>query len=173
MASKINWAEANAACEALTENEDSLTRDIVTQLAEKWTLWTLAELVAAGGPMRFSRIMERVEGVSQKSLTKVLRQLERDGLVTRAVFAEVPPRVEYQTTELALEMLELVHPLWKWAASNIARFRAAQAAFDSRLKAKVERASTMSDGQRGNSPSPKVSTRLRPRSLPGPYSPEA
>jgi DNA-binding HxlR family transcriptional regulator len=130
MDKRIDWAEANTACEALTENEDSLTRDIVMRLAEKWTLWTLAELAEANAPMRFSRLMERVEGVSQKSLTKVLRQLERDGLVTRVVFAEVPPRVEYAITELALEMLELVHPLWKWAATNVAKFQAAQAAYD-------------------------------------------
>jgi DNA-binding HxlR family transcriptional regulator len=83
---------------SLTENEDSLTRDIVTRLAEKWTLWTLAELASADAPLRFSRLLERVEGVSQKSLTKVLRQLERDGLVTREVVAQVPPRVEYATT---------------------------------------------------------------------------
>ncbi len=140
MAKRIDWAEANAACEALTENEDSLARDIVTRLAEKWTLWTIAELAASDRPMRFSRLMERVEGVSQKSLTKVLRQLERDGLVIREVFAEVPPRVEYQTTELALEMLELVHPLWKWAAANVARFQAAQTTYDSRQKAKAQHA---------------------------------
>jgi DNA-binding HxlR family transcriptional regulator len=127
---RIDWAEANAACEALTDGEDALTRDIVTRLAEKWALWTMAELAEADGPMRFSRLMERVEGVSQKSLTKVLRQMERDGLVTRAVFAEVPPRVEYEITDLALEMLELVHPLWKWAATNVARFQAAQADYD-------------------------------------------
>jgi DNA-binding HxlR family transcriptional regulator len=126
----IDWAEANAACEALTEKEDSLTREMVTRLAEKWTLWALAELAEAGAPMRFSRLMERVEGVSQKSLTKVLRQLERDGLVTRVVFAEVPPRVEYEITELALEMLELVHPLWRWAGVNVAKFQAAHAAYD-------------------------------------------
>jgi DNA-binding HxlR family transcriptional regulator len=140
MANRINWAEANAPCEALTENEDSLTRDIVTRLAEKWTLWTIAELAASDRPMRFSRLMERVEGVSQKSLTKVLRQLERDGLVIREVFAEVPPRVEYQTTELALEMLDLVHPLWKWAAANVAKFQAAQTTYDSRQKAKAQHA---------------------------------
>jgi len=131
----IVWAEVNAACEALTENEDSLTREIVTRLAEKWTLWTLAELAAADGPLRFSRIMERVEGVSQKSLTKVLRQMERDGLVTRVVFAEVPPRVEYSITDAAVEMLELVHPLWKWAAENVGRFQAAQAEYDAKRKA--------------------------------------
>jgi DNA-binding HxlR family transcriptional regulator len=130
VARRIDWAEANAACEALAEGEDTLTREIVTRLAEKWTLWTMAELAEADGPMRFSRLMERVEGVSQKSLTKVLRQMERDGLVTRVVFAEVPPRVEYAITRLALEMLELVHPLWKWAATNVARFQAAQADYD-------------------------------------------
>ncbi|ADW68984.1 winged helix-turn-helix transcriptional regulator [Granulicella tundricola] len=134
MKSKIDWEEAYAACEALTENEDSLTRDIVTGISEKWTLWTLAELAAEEAPLRFSRIMERVEGVSQKSLTKVLRQLERDGLITRKVFAEVPPRVEYATTDLALEMLELVHPLWKWAAANVAKFQAAQTSYDLRQK---------------------------------------
>jgi len=136
---RIDWAEANAACEALTENEDSLTRDIVMRLAEKWTLWTMAELAEANAPMRFSRVMERVEGVSQKSLTKVLRQLERDGLVTRVVFAEVPPRVEYAITDLALEMLEVVHPLWRWAASNVAKFQAAQAAYDSQHQAAAGR----------------------------------
>ena len=65
MPKRIDWAEVNAACDALSENEDSLTRDIVTRLAEKWTLWTLAELAEAEAPMRFSRILERVEGVSQ------------------------------------------------------------------------------------------------------------
>ena len=135
----IDWAEANAACEALTEQQDSLTRDIVTRLAEKWTLWALAELAEAKAPLRFSRLMERVEGVSQKSLTKVLRQLERDGMVTRVVFAEVPPRVEYAITELALEMLELVHPLWRWAAANVKTFHAAQERYDAGLKAKGQK----------------------------------
>ncbi len=136
MKTSIDWADANAACEALDESQDNLAREIVTRMAEKWTLWTLAELVAAGAPMRFSRIMDRVEGVSQKSLTKVLRQLERDGLVTRVVFAEVPPRVEYAITDLALEMLELVHPLWRWATENVVRFQTAHAAYDSRRPAK-------------------------------------
>ena len=132
MEQSIDWAEANAACEALSERDESLTREIVTRLAEKWTLWALAELADANAPMRFSRLMERLEGVSQKSLTKVLRQLERDGLVTRTVFAEVPPRVEYAITELALEMLRLVHPLWKWAAENVTHFERARDAYDSR-----------------------------------------
>jgi DNA-binding HxlR family transcriptional regulator len=130
--SKIDWRDANAACEALGPGAETLARDMVTRMAEKWTLWTLAVLAEAGGPLRFSRVMERVEDVSQKSLTKTLRQLERDGLVTRAVFPEVPPRVEYETTALGLEMLEQVHPLWMWAVENLGRFQAAHAEFDGR-----------------------------------------
>jgi DNA-binding HxlR family transcriptional regulator len=129
---KINWEETNAACEVMGPERESLTRMIVTQMAEKWTLWTMAVLAEADGPLRFSRVMEYVEGVSQKSLTKTLRQLERDGLVTRVVFAEVPPRVEYAITELGLEMLEQVHPVWMWAVKNVGRFEAARKKFDAR-----------------------------------------
>jgi DNA-binding HxlR family transcriptional regulator len=132
MKRKINWKEVNEACDAMEPEQESLARVIVTQMAEKWTLWTMAVLAEAGGPLRFSRVMERVEGVSQKSLTKTLRQLERDGLVTRVVFAEVPPRVEYAMTGLGLEMLEQVHPLWMWAVKNVGRFEAARAEFDAR-----------------------------------------
>ncbi|HTB97193.1 MAG TPA: helix-turn-helix domain-containing protein [Terracidiphilus sp.] len=127
---KIDWIAANAACEALAPGLDDLTRDIVTRMAEKWTLWTMAVLAEAAKPLRFSRVMENVEGVSQKSLTKTLRQLERDGLVTRTVFPEVPPRVEYAITPLGQEMLEQVHPLWLWALGNVARFRDAQQHYD-------------------------------------------
>jgi DNA-binding HxlR family transcriptional regulator len=130
---KIDWAAANAACEALAPGRDDLTREIVTRLADKWTLWTMAVLAEAAKPIRFSRVMEAVEGVSQKSLTKTLRQLERDGLVSRVVFPEVPPRVEYATTSLGLEMLEQVHPLWLWTLKNITRFEAAREKYDSAI----------------------------------------
>ena len=102
------FAAAIDLCDSLTEEEDALTRDMVTRLADKWSLWTMSVLAATGAPLRFSRVMEQVEGVSQKSLTKTLRQLERDGLITRKIFAEVPPRVEYSITALGLEMLRHV-----------------------------------------------------------------
>jgi len=126
------WKAATAVCDALTEGEDALTRDMVTRLADKWSLWTMAVLAETGGPLRFSRIMEQVEGVSQKSLTKTLRSLERDGLLTREVFAEVPPRVEYQITDIGVEMLEHVAPLWTWVAQSVGRFQAARIEFDGR-----------------------------------------
>ena len=124
------WDRAQEACEKLTEEEDGLVREMITHLSDKWSLWTMAVLSAAEGPLRFSRVMEQVEGVSQKSLTKTLRQLERDGLVTREVFAEVPPRVEYAITALGVEMLEHVEPLWSWVASSVKTFQKARAGYD-------------------------------------------
>ena len=76
--------------------------------------------------------MDQVEGISQKSLTKTLRSLERDGLVTREVFAEVPPRVEYAITHLGTEMLDHVAPLWLWVAKSVQRFQSARSAFNAR-----------------------------------------
>src|ERR1700744_2733881 len=128
----IDWGLTNAACEKLDPEQDALAREVVTQLADKWTLWTLAVLAEAGAPMRFSRVMEKVEGVSQKSLTKTLRQMERDGLVTRVVFPEVPPRVEYTISPLGIAMLEQVHPLWMWTVQNLDKFEKARRQYDKR-----------------------------------------
>lgn len=126
---KIDWDAANALCEALAPEQDLLVREIMTQISEKWTLWTMSVLAETGAPMRFSRVMERVEGVSQKSLTKTLRQLEREGLVTRVVFPEVPPRVEYQITTLGQELLLQLHPVWTWTVANVQKFEAARAQY--------------------------------------------
>jgi DNA-binding HxlR family transcriptional regulator len=128
----IDWKLTNDACEEMSPDQDSLARAVVNQIAEKWTLWTMAVLAEAGAPMRFSRVMEQVEGISQKSLTKTLRGLERDGLVTRVVFAEVPPRVEYAITKLGLAMLEQVHPLWLWAVEHVGEFEQARQKYDAR-----------------------------------------
>jgi len=132
MKKTTKWDDAAALCDSLSEDQDTLTREIVTGLADKWTLWVMSVLAEAGEPLRFSRVMEQVEGVSQKSLTKTLRQLERDGLVTRKMFAEVPPRVEYAITPIAVEMLEHVEPLWSWVAKSVGRFQEARSAFDHR-----------------------------------------
>ena len=121
-----------AACEALTDEQDLLTREMISRISDKWSLWTLSVLAAADGPLRFSRVLGAVDGVSQKSLTKTLRGLERDGLVTRQIFAEVPPRVEYTITPLGVDMLLQVESLWRWVAGSIGRFEEARAAFDSR-----------------------------------------
>lgn len=126
---RFSWEHIKEFCESLTEEEDRLTREMVSCIADKWSLWTMSMIAEYGGPMRFSRIMESIEGISQKSLTKTLRSLERDGLITREVFAQVPPRVEYTITPLGIEMLDNIAPLWLWVAKNVRRFQDARAGF--------------------------------------------
>jgi DNA-binding HxlR family transcriptional regulator len=130
--SRFSWEQIAEFCETLTEAEDALTREMVSRISDKWSLWTMSVIAEPGKPMRFSRIMEQVEGISQKSLTKTLRGLERDGLITRQVFAEVPPRVEYTITALGSAMLDNVAPLWLWVAKSVQRFQGCRAAFDCR-----------------------------------------
>lgn len=130
--SRFGWEDIKDFCETLTEAEDALTRDLVSRISDKWSLWTMSVIAQSGLPMRFSRIMDQVDGISQKSLTKTLRGLERDGLVTRQVFAEVPPRVEYAITALGSEMLDHVAPLWLWVAKRVQSFHDHRAAFDRR-----------------------------------------
>ena len=130
--SEFGWAHIKEFCDSLTDEEDALTREMVTCISDKWSLWTMSVIAEHARPMRFSRIMEQVEGVSQKSLTKTLRGLERDGLITRKVFAEVPPRVEYAMTPLGSEMLENIAPLWLWVAKSVQRFQDARAAYGGR-----------------------------------------
>ena len=130
--SQLSWEHIKQFCETLTDDEDALTREMVACIADKWSLWTMSIIAEYRRPMRFSRIMENVAGISQKSLTKTLRGLERDGLITREVFAEVPPRVEYTITPLGAEMLNNVAPLWFWVAKSVHRFQHARAAFDER-----------------------------------------
>ena len=117
----IDWAEADALCELLTPEQELFARHTISQLADKWTLWTMAVLDEAGAPIRFSRVLEQVKGVSQKSLTKTLRLLEQAGLVERTIFAEVPPRVEYALTDLARQTLGEIYPLWYCTITNIGR----------------------------------------------------
>jgi DNA-binding HxlR family transcriptional regulator len=96
-------------CENMTGGEEALVRDILSRVVDKWSLWALSEL-AHDGPLRFSRLLDRLAGVSQKSLTAALRRLERDGLVTRSVTVQVPIRVDYEATRLGLELIRHVDP---------------------------------------------------------------
>lgn len=81
------------------------------------------EVLAQNGVLRFTRIGELVGGISQRMLTKTLRQLEEDGLVTRTVYPEVPPRVEYQLTELGHSLCAAFCGVWLWAEKHYAQLR--------------------------------------------------
>jgi DNA-binding HxlR family transcriptional regulator len=85
-------------------------------VAHKWTIHILFALHEAAGPARFRALQRRVAPITQKELTKRLRDLERSGLVARRVFAEVPPRVEYRLTELGSTLIPALTGLHEWAA---------------------------------------------------------
>src|SRR5260370_37731760 len=116
-------------CSTLSDAQESASREIISRASDKWSLWALSEL-ARDGPLRFSRLMHRVEGVSQKSLTATLRHLERDGLVKRTVTVQVPIRVDYEATPLGHKLIANFQPFWAWAVGRVADFMAAREKFD-------------------------------------------
>ncbi len=120
----------DALCAGLSDEQQEIARDVLGRVAGKWPLWVLYVLAGHGGPLRFSRLKEQVEGISQKMLTQTLRQLERDGLVSRRLYPQVPPRVEYDLTPLGKDLLGQMLPLWEWVAGQAGRFSAARQAFD-------------------------------------------
>jgi DNA-binding HxlR family transcriptional regulator len=99
------------------EEKDALARDMLGRMADKWTL-SVIDVLEQGGTLRFSRILDGLAGVSQKMLTKTLRQMERDGLVLRQVYAEVPPRVEYKLTPLGESLAEAACGIWLWVEKH-------------------------------------------------------
>lgn len=123
--------DADDPCSALSADGQALVREVLARVVDKWGLWVLSEL-AEDGPLRFSRLLGRVGRISQKSLTATLRQLERDGLVTRTVVVQVPIRVDYAATPLGRSLVEQVHPLWLWAIERLPDFIDARAAYDAR-----------------------------------------
>jgi len=92
------------------------TREILDRIADKWTLFVIAML--RDGPRRFNELKRDVEGISQRMLTLTLRTLERDGLVTRTMYPTIPPRVDYELTEVAKGLLGPVTGLVMWAEAN-------------------------------------------------------
>jgi DNA-binding HxlR family transcriptional regulator len=105
--------------------------DLIGRVADKWTLLVLEELEQRG-TMRFSEIGRAVDGISQKMLTQTLRQMERDGLLTRTVHPVVPPRVDYALTALGNGLSAAFCGVWIWAERHLEQVEAARAAFDAR-----------------------------------------
>jgi DNA-binding HxlR family transcriptional regulator len=112
---------------------EALVTAIIGQVADKWTLLIL-EALEVGGVMRFGRIGKAVGDISQKMLTKTLRDMERLGLVSRTVHPVVPPHVDYALTDLGHSLGAAFCGVWTWAAENRERIEAARAAFDAREK---------------------------------------
>lgn len=108
-------------------------RELLTRLGDKWSILVIHALAdAPENRLRFSELMRAVSGISQRMLTATLRNLERDGILTRHVFAEVPPRVEYELTPLGLDLLTPVQALVTWIEGNWGDIERARADFDAR-----------------------------------------
>jgi DNA-binding HxlR family transcriptional regulator len=113
----------------LSEGTEELVREMLVRIGDRWSLRVIETLDEEGG-MRFTRLRERLGGVSQKMLTQTLRQLERDGLVERQVFAEVPPRVDYRLTPMGEQLGYAICGLWMWAEKHLCDVQQARESFD-------------------------------------------
>lgn len=109
-------------------HECTAVNEILSRVGDKWTVLVVNYL--GNGPMRFNELKRTVSGISQKMLTTTLRGLERDGFVTRTVFPTIPPRVEYELTDLGRDLLVPVRGLGAWAIANEQRVKAARNRFD-------------------------------------------
>lgn len=103
--------------------------EILQRVGDKWTVLVVRRL--GDGSMRFNELRHAIGGISQKMLTTTLRSLERDGFVTRTIYPTIPPRVDYELTDLGSELLIPVKGLAEWAQNNMQRINVARQRFDS------------------------------------------
>lgn len=105
------------------------TRLVLDRVGDKWTV--LVVLLLRDGPLRFGELRERMGGIAPKVLTQTLRVLERDGLLIRTVYPQIPPKVTYELTDLGHSLREPVNAVARWAEDNVHAVLAARAAHDS------------------------------------------
>ena len=106
---------------------------VLARVGDKWSV--LIIVLLGNGPKRFNEIKRMIGGISQRMLTLTLRGLERDGLVKRTQFPTIPPRVDYELTQLGLSLWEAVKPLGAWAQGHVKHITRARATFDKKIKA--------------------------------------
>jgi DNA-binding HxlR family transcriptional regulator len=107
---------------------DALVREIIERIADKWTM-VLLDVLAEHGTVRFTQLGKLAGGVSQKMLTKTVRQMESDGLVKRTVHPVIPPHVDYALTDLGLSLGEAFCGVWLWAEKHYDAVETSRAAF--------------------------------------------
>src|SRR5918911_3088544 len=107
--------------------------EFLARIGEKWSM--LVVMLLRDGPRRFNDIKRNTGGISQQMLTRTLRALERDGMVTRTIFPTSPPQVEYRLTELGRSMSEPVLAVGRWVQEHLAEVEAARQRFDQRAGA--------------------------------------
>ena len=108
------------------------SRQVLKRVGDKWTVLIIG--ILERGTVRFGSLRREVEGISQKMLTQTLRNLERDGLIEREVFAEVPVRVQYSLTEIGRSLIPVLKPLIQWSEAHLIEIEKAQQEFDEAQK---------------------------------------
>jgi DNA-binding HxlR family transcriptional regulator len=106
-------------------------REMLVRIADKWSMYAI-HVLAQESPLRFNELKRRIDGVSQRMLTVTLRGLERDGLVRRTMYPEVPPRVEYQLTPLGETLRGIVCQVVTWTETHLREVDSARTEFDKR-----------------------------------------
>lgn len=123
-------SQAETICRTLREDDDGVRREVLAHAGSRWS-WGILHALGVYGTMRHAEIKRQMTGVTQRMLTKTLRSMERDGLVVRREFGEIPPRVEYELTPLGMGLLIRMSPIWTWVVENVEDFRKARRIFDS------------------------------------------
>lgn len=100
-----------------TRNSFCPLRDVVARISDKWSMLVIYAL-GGYGKMRFNELKYKISDISQRMLTVTLRNLEADGVITRKIYPEVPPRVEYELTTLGYSLMEQINVLADWANEN-------------------------------------------------------
>jgi DNA-binding HxlR family transcriptional regulator len=109
-----------------------MVADVLARIGDKWTVYVVR--ILSEGSMRFNEIKRAIPAISQRMLTLTLRGLERDGLVDRTVYPTIPPRVDYELTELGRTLIETLSKMGDWALANRAKVEKARASFDAKEK---------------------------------------
>ncbi|MDT7804284.1 MAG: hypothetical protein QOI78_7717 [Actinomycetota bacterium] len=105
-------------------------REVLGIVGDKWALLVVRML--KDGPRRFTELKRSIDGISQRMLTVTLRDLERDGILTRTVLAVMPPHVSYELTPMGRTLREATAPLLEWSIEHLPHIDAARAAYDNR-----------------------------------------
>ena len=132
-AGTIDLADARSPSEGSCRahgNDGRAIRDILARIGDKWSLLVIATLHE--GRLRFGELLGHIPGISQRMLTLTVRQLERDGIVTRTVYPEVPPRVEYELTDLGETLFVPARAIADWAVAHHDEIERARAEYDAR-----------------------------------------
>lgn len=111
---------------------DCRAREVLDLVGDKWSLSVLSTLES--GPRRFTELKRSITGISQRMLTVTLRDLQRDGILTRTVHAVMPPNVSYELTAMGRTLQEATRPLIRWSIAHVAAIDVARAEFDNQAE---------------------------------------